>query len=318
MEPRPGNRTALEHASPAPDNGHKVEAGGIVTELHSSLAEVVELLRLERLEDLLFRGESRDIGSPQVFGGQILGQALSAAHKTVDGRVPHSLHAYFLRPGDFNRPVVYQVEVSRDGGSYSNRRVVAIQHGRPILNMAASFKTPEDGLEHQVDMPDVPGPDGLTSLVDINASILDKVPEKMRRFLAHKPPFEFRPVEAPKFLEPGARPPVKHIWMRACGTLPDDPELHRNLLAYVSDYELLGTSTLPHPLDFERRPLLMASLDHAMWFHREQRVDQWLLYAMDSTIGIGGRGFSRGQIFTRHGKLVASTAQEGVIRIWKG
>ncbi|MDT8448884.1 MAG: acyl-CoA thioesterase II [Wenzhouxiangellaceae bacterium] len=287
------------------------------SEMHSSLAEVVELLQLERLEDKLFRGESRDIGAPQVFGGQILGQALSAAHCTVEGRVPHSLHAYFLRPGDFNRPVVYQVEVSRDGGSYSNRRVVAIQHGRPILNLAASFKIPEEGLEHQAEMPGVPGPDGLTSLVDINESMLDKVPEKMRRFLAHKPPFEFRPVEPPKFIEPGARPPVKNVWMRACGELPHDPELHRNLLAYVSDYELLGTAAMPHEIDFSRKPLLMASLDHAMWFHREARVDQWLLYTFDSPISTGGRGFSRGQIFTHDGKLVASTVQEGVIRVWK-
>ncbi|MDT8409822.1 MAG: acyl-CoA thioesterase II [Wenzhouxiangellaceae bacterium] len=281
------------------------------------LAEVVALLQLERLELNLFRGDSRDIGSPQVFGGQILGQALSAAHRTVEGRIPHSLHAYFLRPGDFNQPVVYQVERSRDGGSYSNRRVVAIQHGHPILNLAASFKTPEQGLEHQTEMPAVAGPDGLTSLVDINESILDKVPEKMRRFLAHKPPFEFRPVEPPKFIDPQPRPPAKNVWMRACGELPDDPELHRNLLAYVSDYELLSTSTLPHDIDFSRKPLLMASLDHAMWFHREARVDQWLLYTFDSPVATGGRGFSRGQIFTRDGILVASTAQEGVIRPWK-
>jgi len=285
--------------------------------LHSSLAEVVELLALERLEDNLFRGQSRDIGSPQVFGGQILGQALSAAHKTVDGRVPHSLHAYFLRPGDFNRPVVYQVEQSRDGGSYSNRRVVAIQHGRPILNLAASFKQPEQGPTHQIEMPAVAGPEGLTSLVDINHSILDRVPEKMRRFLAHKPPFEFRPVQAPKFVDPSSRPPTKQVWMRACSDLADDPELHRNLLAYVSDYELLATATLPLEIEFGRRPVQMASIDHAMWFHREARVDQWLLYAFDSPTTIGGRGFARGQIFTRDGKLVASTAQEGVIRIWK-
>jgi len=285
-------------------------------EMHSSLSEVIDLLTLERLEDNFFRGESRDIGSPQVFGGQILGQALSAAHRTVENRIPHSLHAYFLRPGDFNLPVIYQVERSRDGGSYSNRRVVAIQHGRPILNLAASFKTPEDGLEHQVEMPEVPGPEGLTSLADINQAMLDKVPEKMRRFLAHKPPFEFRPIEAPKFIEPGARTPVKNIWMRACGQLPEDPELHRNLLAYVSDYELLGTATLPHEIDFGTKPLLMASLDHAMWFHRHARVDQWLLYAFDSPVSTGGRGYSRGQIFTRDGGLVASTAQEGVIRVW--
>jgi acyl-CoA thioesterase-2 len=146
--------------------------------------------------------------------------------------------------------------------------------------------------------------------------MLDRVPEKMRRFLAHQPPFEFRPVEAPKFIEPESRPPVKHVWMRARGQLPDDPELHRNLLAYVSDYELLATSTLPHAIDFNAKPLMMASLDHAMWFHRDASVDDWLLYAMDSTISTGGRGFARGQVFTRDGTLVASTAQEGVVRLW--
>lgn len=285
--------------------------------MNSALAEVIKLLKLERLEDNLFRGESKDIGAPQVFGGQILGQALSAAHKTVDGRFPHSLHAYFLRPGDFNRPVVYQVERSRDGGSYSNRRVVAIQHGRPILNLAASFKETEDGMEHQVDMPQVPGPDGLSGSIELNRKVIDRVPEKMRRLLAHEPPFEFRPVEPPKVVEPGARPPVKHLWMRARDRLDDDPELHRNLLAYVSDYELLGTATLPHELSFETRPLLMASLDHALWFHRPFRVDDWLLYAIESPTSHGGRGFCRGQIFTRDGILIASVAQEGVIRVWE-
>lgn len=280
------------------------------------LARVVELLELERLEDNLFRGQSHDIGSPQVFGGQILGQALSAAHRTVDERAPHSLHAYFLRPGDFNRPVVYQVERSRDGRSYSNRRVVALQHGRPILNLAASFKAGEDGPSHQVEMPEVPGPDGLAGLVEINASMLDKVPEKMRRFLAHEPPFEFRPVEAPQIIDPSAREPRKHLWMRAWSRLPDDPQIHRTLLAYVSDYELLGTATLPHELPFGRRTIQMASLDHGMWFHRPFRVDDWLLYSFDSPSAGDGRGFSRGQIFTRDGTLVASTVQEGVIRVW--
>lgn len=281
------------------------------------LARVVELLELERLEDNLFRGRSHDIGSPQVFGGQILGQALSAAHRTVDERAPHSLHAYFLRPGDFNRPVVYQVERTRDGRSYSNRRVVALQHGRPILNLAASFKRAEDGPSHQVDMPDVDGPEGLSELVDINRSMLDRVPEKMRRFLAHEPPFEFRPVEPPKLIDPSERAPRKHLWMRAWSRLPDDPEIHRTLLTYVSDYELLGTATLPHRLPFGKKTVQMASLDHGMWFHRPFRVDDWLLYAFDSPTSGDGRGFNRGQIFTRDGTLVASTVQEGVIRVWE-
>lgn len=284
--------------------------------MNEALDAVIGLLDLERLEDNLFRGQSHDIGAPQVFGGQILGQALSAAHRTVEDRAPHSLHAYFLRPGDFNEPVVYQVERSRDGGSYSNRRVVAIQHGRPILNLAASFHSAEDGFTHQMPMPEVASPEGLTKSIDIQDSIIDRVPEKMRRLLAHRPPLEFRPVEPPKFIEPAARPPRKHVWMRAWETLPDDPELHRNLLTYVSDYELLGTATLPHELDFSTRPVQMASIDHAIWFHRPFRVDDWLLYACDSPTSHGGRGYTRGQFFSRSGDLVASTAQEGVIRPW--
>ncbi len=279
------------------------------------LADVVRLLQLERIEDNIFRGESRDIGSPQVFGGQVLGQALSAAHNTVEERVPHSLHAYFLRRGDFNAPIVYQVERARDGGSFSNRRVVAIQHGQPIFNMAASFQQLEQGLEHQAEMPDVPGPEGLRSSFDIKQALLDKVPEKMRRYLSHQPPFEFRPVLAPNFLNPVRQAPVKHVWMRACDQLPDQPALHRNLLAYVSDYELLGTATLPHALHFDEGNVQMASLDHAMWFHCPVRVDQWLLYSFDSPSAFGGRGTSRGMIFTQDGKLVASTAQEGLIRV---
>jgi len=212
--------------------------------------------------------------------------------------------------------VVYQVERSRDGRSYSNRRVVAVQHGRPILNLAASFHHPEPGFDHQETMPDVAGPDGLTPSIEIQAAVIDQVPEKMRRLLAHRPPFEFRPVEPPKFLEPAARPARKHVWMRAWNPLPDEPALHRNLLAYVSDYELLGTATLPHDLDFARRPVQMASIDHALWFHRSFRVDDWLLYAFDSPSNFGGRGYSRGQIFTGDGSLIASVAQEGVIRPW--
>jgi len=282
--------------------------------LTSGLQNVIGLLELERLDDNLFRGDSHDIGAPQVFGGQIVGQALSAAHQTLEGRRPHSLHAYFLRPGDFHRPVIYQVERSRDGSSYANRRVVAIQHGRPILNLAASFKVEEDSFEHQAEMPDVPGPEGLTSSTDLGRAAAEHAPEKMRRLLMHSPPFEFRPVEPPKFLDPSARAPRKHIWMKAWEDLPDDEALHRHLLTYVSDYELLGTAIFPQELDFQSRRVQMASLDHAVWFHRPFRVDEWLLYACDSPSSGGGRGFSRGQIFTRSGVLVASVAQEGVIR----
>lgn len=284
--------------------------------MHPVLADVIKLLQLERIEDNIYRGESRDIGSPQVFGGQVLGQALAAAQHTVAAeRCPNSLHAYFLRRGDVNAPIVYQVDNQRDGGSFSNRRVVAIQHGQPILNLAASFHKPEAGFEHQVEMPDVAGPDGLRSTLEINRSIIDQVPEKMRRYLTHEPPFEFRPVELPHFLTDQPQPARKHIWIRAIDRLPDDPSLHRLLLAYVSDYELLPTAMLPQVIDYSHQHVLMASLDHGMWFHHDARVDEWLLYAFDSPNAGGNRGFTRGQIFTQDGKLLASTAQEGLIRV---
>ncbi len=283
--------------------------------MHPVLADLLQLLSLERIEDNIFRGESRDIGSAQVFGGQVLGQALSAANLTVDGRVAHSLHAYFLRRGDMRAPIVYEVDRARDGGSFSVRRVVAIQHGRPIFNLAASFQRPEKGIEHQADMPGVPGPDGLQDVTEVAHDMLKRIPEKMRRFLTDKRPFEFRPVEPLDLANPTERPPIKHVWIRAVDRLPDERTLHQNLLAYVSDYELLGTSTLPHGLPFASGTVQMASLDHALWFHRDCRVDDWLLYSMDSPNASGARGLSRGQFFSRERGLVASSAQEGLVRV---
>lgn len=283
--------------------------------MHPILEDVIELLQLERIDDNIFRGQSRDIGSAQVFGGQVVGQALSAAHHTVDGRRAHSLHAYFLRRGDTNAPIVYDVDRARDGGSFSVRRVVAIQHGRPIFNLAASFQEPESGLEHQAEMPDVEGPDGLQDLTEVDAEILQKIPEKMRRFLTDKRPFEFRPVQPVNFAAPAKQEPARQVWIKAVDKLPNDPDLHQNLLAYVSDYELLGASTLPHGLPFGRGLVQMASLDHALWFHREFRVDDWLLYSLDSPNASGARGFARGQFFTQDGMLVASSAQEGLVRL---
>lgn len=280
------------------------------------LKDLIELLKLERIDDNIFRGQSRDIGSAQVFGGQVVGQALSAAHHTVEDRRAHSLHAYFLRRGDMSAPIIYEVDRARDGGSFSVRRVVAIQHGRPIFNLAASFQKPESGLEHQVEMPAVAGPDGLQDVTDVAPEILQKIPEKMRRYLTDKRPFEFRPVSPMNFAVPEKRPPVKHVWIRAVDKLPDSDSLHQNLLAYVSDYELLGTSTLPHGLPFGQGTVRMASLDHAVWFHRDVRVDEWLLYSLDGPNASGARGFARGQIFTQDGRLVASTAQEGLVRVF--
>ncbi|MGB5166477.1 MAG: acyl-CoA thioesterase II [Woeseiaceae bacterium] len=283
--------------------------------MHPVLADLISVLKLERIEENIFRGASRDIGSPQVFGGQVVGQALSAAQHTVEGRVAHSLHAYFLRRGDVSAPIVYEVDRSRDGGSFSNRRVVAIQHGRPILNMAASFQRLEAGLEHQADMPQVDGPDGLADLTQVSAKDLQRMPEKMRRFMTRKRPFEFRPVRPINFDNQEKLPAKHEIWIKAVDTLPDNPILHQNLLAYVSDFELLGTTTLPHGLSFKRGNLIMASLDHALWFHRDFRIDDWLLYSMDSPNASGARGFSRGQLFSRDGALVASTTQEGLVRV---
>lgn len=278
------------------------------------LEDLITLLKLERIEKNIYRGDSRDIGSPQVFGGQVLGQALSAAQHTVEGRVAHSLHAFFLRRGDMEAPIVYEVDRARDGGSFSSRRVVAIQHGRPILNLAASFQKPEPGFEHQAQMPDVPGPEGLKDMTEVAAALIERMPEKMRRYMTDKRAFEFRPVES--YNEEGSMlPPVKHVWFRAVDELPDQQSLHQNLLAYVSDYELLGASILPHDVSFAENRIIMASLDHALWFHRKVEIDKWLLYSIESPNASGARGFSRGQMFTETGQLVASVAQEGLIRV---
>jgi acyl-CoA thioesterase-2 len=283
--------------------------------MHPVLEDLIRLLGLERIEENIFRGDSRDIGSPQVFGGQVLGQALSAAQHTVEGRVAHSLHAYFLRRGDIEAPIVYEVDRARDGGSFSNRRVVAIQHGRPILNLAASFQAPEDGLEHQAMMPDVPAPDGLKDLTHLAADILDRIPVKLRRFMTDQRPFEFRPVEQTRYDEPVQQEPVKHVWIRAVDRMPDGLALHQNLMAYVSDFELLTTSTMPHALSFTRGNVMLASLDHALWFHRPFRMDEWLLYSMESPNAGGARGYARGRFFRQDGTLVASTTQEGLVRV---
>jgi acyl-CoA thioesterase-2 len=280
------------------------------------LADLLHLLQLERIEENIFRGESRDIGSPQVFGGQVLGQALTAATYTIEGRTAHSLHAYFLRAGDVNAPIVYEVDRARDGSTFSNRRVVAIQHGRQIFNMTASFQHPEDGLDHQIEMPDVPGPDGLTDQRIISEAAAAHVPNKLRRYLTHERPFVFRSVEAVDLLSPVKARPLRHVWLKTVDAIGDEPELHRNLLAYVSDYQLLTTAMLPHGVRFEQGNVQLASLDHALWFHRPFRVDDWLLYVLDSPTATGARGLARGQFFTRDGRLVASTTQEGLIRIW--
>jgi len=278
------------------------------------LADLLALLELEQLEVNLFRGASRDIGSPQVFGGQVLGQALSAAAATVEGRVVHSLHAYFLRRGDCNAPIVYQVDRSLDGHSFSNRRVVAIQHGQQIFNLAASFQAGEAGFDHQIGMPPVPAPESLADSSGPPAQLLERLPERVRRFFEQPRPFEFRMVQSIDYLHPQRAPPERQIWFRAVDALAEDEMLHRRLLAYVSDFFLLDTATLPHGTSFLKPTLVMASIDHALWFHRTLRVDDWLLYAMESPSASGARGFARASVFARDGRLVASAAQEGLVR----
>ena len=279
------------------------------------LEDLIKVMTLERLELDMFRGESRDIGSPQVFGGQVLGQALMAATATVENRGVHSLHAYFLRRGDFNSPIVYEVDRARDGNHFSTRRIVAIQHGAQIFNMAASFQARESGVEHQLAMPDVPPPEELPDPKLHYRELSEQMPPRMRRVLEQERPFEFRPVRLPNFLKPEKLPPLKHIWFRAVGALPDDEALHRCLLAYVSDFNLLDTAMLPHGLSLASPRVMVASIDHAMWFHRSVRVDDWLLYATDSPSASGARGFTRGSVFARDGRLVASTSQEGLLRV---
>ncbi len=284
--------------------------------MDARLAELLALLELERLEVNIFRGASHDIGSPQVFGGQVLGQALRAACATVEpSRTSHSLHAYFLQRGDFNAPIVYFVDRSRDGHSFSTRRVTAIQHGAQIFHMSASFQVPQPGVEHQIVMPDVPPPESLPDSAVPPRATLEALPEKMRQFWARARPFEFRMIEPLDLAHPHKAPPRQHIWIRAVDRVPDDDALHRSLLAYVSDFHLLNTATLPHALLFLSGKLILASIDHAMWFHWPLRVDEWFLYAIDSPSASGSRGFSRGAVFTRDGRLVASTAQEGLLRV---
>jgi acyl-CoA thioesterase-2 len=279
------------------------------------LTDLLQLLELEQLEVNLFRGESRDIGSPQVFGGQVLGQALSAAAATVDARVVHSLHAYFLRRGDCNAPIVYEVDRSLDGHHFSNRRVVAIQHGQQIFNMTASFQVAENGFDHQIVMPQVPQPESLPVSGGPPEHVLARLPERLRRFFEQPRPFEFRAVQPIEYVHPRREAPEREVWFRAVGPLSDDEMLHRRLLAYVSDYFLLDTATLPHGTSLLRPNLVMASIDHAMWFHRPLRVDDWLLYAVESPSASGARGFARASVFARDGRLVASAAQEGLVRI---
>ncbi|WP_028081795.1 acyl-CoA thioesterase II [Solimonas soli] len=281
------------------------------------LKDLIKLLDLETLEDNLFRGESRDLGGKSVFGGQVIGQALTAASRTVREAAPHSLHAYFLRPGDMNKAVVYEVDRIRDGRSFSARRVQAIQNGQPILSMMASFQRPESGLEHQAPMPQVAAPEQLKTMATHVEQWLDEIPdvdERTHAALTREVAIEFRPVHPHNPLRPSVQAPAQAIWLRAAGRLPDDGLLHRCVLAYASDFHLLSTALRPHAMSWFGESTAVASIDHALWFHRELRVDDWLLYAMDSPTAQGARGLSRGLIYDRNGRLVASVVQENLMR----
>lgn len=278
---------------------------------------LLDLLDLEPLEVNIYRGRSRDLGSGRVFGGQVFAQSLVAARRTVDeGREAHSVHGYFILPGDLEAPIVFFVDRLRDGKSFTTRRVTAIQHGQAIFNLSASFHVMEPGHEHQTPMPDVPPPESLAPELDLIREIADRIPEPLRTVLTQDRPVDFRPVEPIDPFAPGVkRDPVRHAWFKTVNALPDETLLHQAALAYVSDYGLITTALQPHGLTFRSRGLQMASLDHSLWLHRAFRVDEWLLYAMDSPVASGARGFARGSIYTRDGTLVASVAQEGLMRV---
>lgn len=282
------------------------------------LDELVALLALEKIEANLFRGQSQDLGWGTVFGGQVLGQSLSAAAQTTPpDREVHSLHAYFLRPGDVSRPIVYDVDRIRDGASFTTRRVVAIQSGQAIFNMAASFQKYEAGFEHQDAMPEVPPPEEVPTEQErlAEAVAANRVPRELVERYTSKQAFEMRPVQViDDPFRPRPMPPHRAVWLKTTGRLADDPALHRYLLAYASDHGFLATALFPHGVTFFSGQVQVASVDHVMWFHAPLRIDEWLLHVIDSPVARGSRGLVRGRVFARDGRLVASTAQEGLIR----
>ncbi len=279
------------------------------------VSELLEHLILERLEENLFRGTSKDVGSKSVFGGQVLAQSLYAAKATVpEERVAHSLHGYFILPGDINAPIVFQVERVRDGGSFTTRSVTAIQHGRAIFSLLASFQLKQEGYEHQIEMPKVPQPEELFSDRDLYEKAAPMLPENMKRIFGRERPIIFKPTELPNFFNPPKEAPYRNVWFKANGEMSNDLTMHRCVLAYASDYNLLTTALQPHGLSLFSKQIQLASIDHAMWFFRDFRIDDWLLYALDSPSTSNARGFCRGNVFTRDGTLVASVVQEGLIR----
>jgi acyl-CoA thioesterase-2 len=282
----------------------------------TALESLLSILDLEQLEQNLFRGQSPSQGWQRVYGGQVLGQALVAAVRTVEPeRTVHSMHGYFLLGGDPRHPLIYEVEKIRDGGSFTTRRVKAIQHGRAIFTMNASFHKQEEGFDHRMTMPEVPFPEDLPSERELQEQLLARLPDNIRSYWQRERPIEMRPTDIGRYLTRASSEPVQYTWMRANGTLPDDPKLHQCVLAYASDFTLLDTALIPHGKLLFDTDIQLASLDHALWVHRPFRADEWLLYAQESPSASGSRGFCRGQVFTRDGVLVASATQEGLVRV---
>ncbi len=282
--------------------------------MSAAVQTMLDVLNIEQLEVNLFRGRSPQDRWQRVFGGQVIGQALVAACRTVDGRPPHSLHCYFLIGGDPKVPIIYEVDRIRDGKSFTTRRVVAIQHGQAIFTLMVSFHVDEPGLEHQAPMPQVPPPEELPSEAEIKGKVLPNMPDAVQRYYKSERPIELRPVEYKRYLGEKTENGF-HVWIRATAKLPDDPAIHQCVLAYASDMSLLDTALAPHGRSLFEKEFMGASLDHALWFHRPFRADDWLLYAQETPNMIGSRGFARGLIYRRDGALVASVAQEGLVRI---
>jgi len=279
------------------------------------LKDLMDLLDLEQIEMNHYRGVSPKTGWQRVYGGQVLGQALVAASRTVEADRPaHSLHGYFLRPGDTQVPILYRVERIRDGKSFTTRQVQAIQHGRPIFSMSISFQITEPGASHQFDMPDAPAPETLKDETELRQEAMKKLPPEEREAFTRDRMMDVRPVNPQDMFNPEATEPHHMTWMKSSETLPDDPRIHQCVLAYLSDWSLLDTATRPHAISFMQDNLQVASLDHAMWFHRPFRADEWLLYVQDSPSASGARGYNRGLIYTREGELIASAVQEGLMR----
>ncbi len=281
------------------------------------IEELIDLLNLEQIEENIFRGQNYQAPWKRVFGGQVLAQSIHAAYQTVPAeRHLHSVHGYFILTGDISKPIIYDVDRIRDGGSFTTRRIVAIQNGTPIFNMSASFQKIQEGFDHQIEMPQVPPPEAVLSDDEIASKMEDSAARAFKRFAVSRP-IDFRRVEADNPFDKKNRPPFQHVWFKTKGEMPDDIRLHREVLAYASDYNLLSTALFPHRSDIDIDKIFLASLDHGMWFHRAFRADEWLLYALDSPSSSNSRGFTRGNIFNQQGKLVASVVQEGLIRTLK-